>query len=1560
MLSIAAGYDPGYLTRSVGKGAENYYLAAVAEHGEPPGVWWGEGAAALGFAHGSTVDAAVMEKLFSSFLDPRDPEFLSKEIPDEEKARLGRRPQEFKSADAILAARLAAEPEATAERRDQLRIEAQQDARKAVYFFDLTFSPVKSVSLLHAGLQASALAAKEAGNAEQAAAYDRAAEAVWEAVHAGASASLAYARDHAGAARTGYHGVSIEGRSTGRWTEAGRWVVAQFRQHTNREGEPQLHVHQAVLNRQLCADGQWRSLDSRALHRVRAAAAAVGERVMEEQLTRTLGVEWRSRPDGHGREVVGVTEAQIEAFSTRRVQVTEDLKQRIADYEAAHGRAPSARAVFKMAQDATKATKAGKPKLADAPTRAEELRAWEQRTNEQEIKRLRDIPAAVLGRFHPGRAERARKRLAELNVRRVVEAAVTEAQAAKATFSRYELIRHLNAHLPDHLGGLPAERVEALLEELADMALDPAGPAGVRLLNAPELVEVPAELRTADGRSMYEAPCAQRYTTAAQLDVEAAVIASALAEGAPRLTAEAAAALLGIAPASPEPSPLGGPLHIEPTASAGTTGGTTAGGGGSGSGAGPLGASADRVAGKQPSLRADQAAAVYGILTSGRRTDVLSAAAGAGKSFTVARLAQVWREQTGATVVGLTTSQNAANVLVDEGLDAAHNIERWLDAIKRGAAQVDPGQLIVVDEASMVTTAHMRQIQKLAAAAGAKVVWTGDSAQLGAPGVGGMMRQVITTGGAYELVDVERMREVWEREASLRLREGDVQVLGEYDRRGRLLDGDREVMESAARRAYVADLLAGKRTLLLAPTNEQAAELSAQVRAELAAYGVVAEHGVTLRDGNTAGVGDLIMARQNKQDVTIGDTGRALTNRDVLQVEAVGAGTLKARLLDKDGRPGELVTIAGDYVAEHVELAYAGTVHAAQGRTVDTCHAIVDERVTREMLYVMLSRARSGNYAYAVVEPERQADLRPGPEQARDLPEEVWAGAGLAVLAAALERTEDDQTATEAMLAEAERVTHMGHLNAMWLDSVRENLPDAYIRQAEARGTLTAEEAAQLRMDEAKGSLGRLLWELELSGRDPHRILDAVITQRELDSADSLAKTLHWRITQAAQRQGVDLEALEPAESYIRGTWMARTPRTGLPGIDRLLSDLAMQAERRTLDLGARAAERPPAWLVEQVGPPPAEPVERGEWIQRAGRVLAYREQYGYASPVDAIGAAPRRTNPEQRLAWYAAYDALGRPQADRDIAAASLGELWVMRARYEREARWAPQYVAEDLKHVSITAREHAAEAERLRAQAAAAASADVRAALESQAAGYAAMAAELETRRAQLAEMDAARQAWHAATEDARVMAMRADAELRRRPEVAAELLPPLHRAAAAVQPPQRQEAEAGAEQVHPDQLTLFAAPEPQAPTEERAQVEEVDQAVERERERQAEPEAAVPGQTMLDLYGEVADADQAETGQPTGAGGRVRQAISTAILRARTARNIALGRRDEREAEENERLRRSQAERVQAESSASREHERLTVERAELEQRETTRAEQYRQAEQAAEADWDEMSL
>ena len=66
------------------------------------------------------------------------------------------------------------------------------------------------------------------------------------------------------------------------------------------------------------------------------------------------------------------------------------------------------------------------------------------------------------------------------------------------------------------------------------------------------------------------------------------------------------------------------------------------------------------------------------------------------------------------------------------------------------------------------------------------------------------------------------------------------------------------------------------------------------------------------------------------------------------------------------------------YLFRHCDLAYATTAHAAQGRTVDTSHVLVDGLGDRQGLYVAMSRGRDSNYAYCITRVPRATDVRQG------------------------------------------------------------------------------------------------------------------------------------------------------------------------------------------------------------------------------------------------------------------------------------------------------------------------------------------------------------------------------------------------------------------------------------------------------------------------------------------------------------------------------------------------------------------------------------------------------
>ena len=68
-------------------------------------------------------------------------------------------------------------------------------------------------------------------------------------------------------------------------------------------------------------------------------------------------------------------------------------------------------------------------------------------------------------------------------------------------------------------------------------------------------------------------------------------------------------------------------------------------------------------------------------------------------------------------------------------------------------------------------------------------------------------------------------------------------------------------------------------------------------------------------------------------------------------------------------------TLPATYVRRHVELAYATTVHRAQGMTTDTAHVLADAATTREAFYVAMTRGRSSNKAYLVLDPPAHRHL---------------------------------------------------------------------------------------------------------------------------------------------------------------------------------------------------------------------------------------------------------------------------------------------------------------------------------------------------------------------------------------------------------------------------------------------------------------------------------------------------------------------------------------------------------------------------------------------------------
>jgi hypothetical protein len=167
VLKIVTGYSPEYLLKEVATGRESYYTGAVAE-GEPPGRWWGAGAERFGLR--GLVDAQDMRALYEGFRDPRDPGFRDPAQWDGV-ATLGHTGRKYQSEEELYAAALEREPDASAERRAELRVQVGKAARHNVAFYDVTFNVQKSVTLAHTAFEAKEIAARRAGDDQTAQAW---------------------------------------------------------------------------------------------------------------------------------------------------------------------------------------------------------------------------------------------------------------------------------------------------------------------------------------------------------------------------------------------------------------------------------------------------------------------------------------------------------------------------------------------------------------------------------------------------------------------------------------------------------------------------------------------------------------------------------------------------------------------------------------------------------------------------------------------------------------------------------------------------------------------------------------------------------------------------------------------------------------------------------------------------------------------------------------------------------------------------------------------------------------------------------------------------------------------------------------------------------------------------------------------------------------------------------------------------------------------------------------------------------------------------------------------
>jgi AAA domain len=632
--------------------------------------------------------------------------------------------------------------------------------------------------------------------------------------------------------------------------------------------------------------------------------------------------------------------------------------------------------------------------------------------------------------------------------------------------------------------------------------------------------------------------------------------------------------------------------------------------------------------------------------------------------------------------------------------------------------------VLVLDEASQLSTADLAMIQEAARAAGARLVLAGDTGQLAAVEAGGMFGLLAREVPGAELHEVRRFDAAWEAGASVRLRAGDFTAYAAYDRHGRIRGGDLDAAMDRAAGMWLADHLRGKTVLLLAGSNSEAAGLSRRVQAKLIQLGTVQRPQAALADGNQAGTGDLIRARLN---TTINAGGRDLTNRDTLRITGWYGPDAQVQRRELDGTWTSPFLVPRGYLAGSAELDYAGNTHVGQGRTVDTAHLMVTSTLSRRSLYVGLTRGRKSNTAH-IVTGKTAPPGRPPYEQVS--PESV--------VKAILARDDADLSATEQIRHAQDWTGGTGHLLTLWSAAVKDSLYPHIDKQIKAR--LTETEAWRYQREHARPVLQQRLRAAQLAGHDITAVIGQ-ITATPLDGARSISSVLHGR-----------LQRLELPDRGHDVTWAQRTPKDA----PAMAHELAAGLDQRARALGERLAACPEPWLARQLGvlAPHASPLLREDYARRAAAAATYREAAGITDPGQAIAPGPHHGHPELDHLRQAAIRALEIRDDTEITRRMSHGELAARILDGDRALAAAPPDVSRDLR---LTAH---AEADAWQQSADPGIRHDPAGSTEAKA-----LARHLAARREQLEAANARHETWAADTSSKREAASKAKAELERR---------------------------------------------------------------------------------------------------------------------------------------------------------------------------------------------------
>lgn len=350
--------------------------------------------------------------------------------------------------------------------------------------------------------------------------------------------------------------------------------------------------------------------------------------------------------------------------------------------------------------------------------------------------------------------------------------------------------------------------------------------------------------------------------------------------------------------------------------------------------------------------------------------------AGTGKSYLLGSAREAW-EEAGYRVHGVTLSGIAAENLEGSSGIASRTYASRCYYWDKGEQGLGSNDVLVVDEAGMLSSRQMARLMDVAVVGGAKVVLVGDPQQLQAIEAGAAFRAIAGHVGYVELTEVRRQEASWQREATKAFALGQTaEALRHYEAHANVHELE---TQAVAKTALVelwndARLVSPSATqIMLAYNKVDVLELNQLARGLRQANGELGPDVMFKTDR-----GERAFAEHDRVYFLKNDRALGVMNGTLGTVESIKDGEMTIRL-DKDRStstslsptiPSSLSSVV-DFVAidsscirltvdryNHLDHGYAATIHKAQGVTVDRSYVLASKYLDLHSTYVAMSRHR--------------------------------------------------------------------------------------------------------------------------------------------------------------------------------------------------------------------------------------------------------------------------------------------------------------------------------------------------------------------------------------------------------------------------------------------------------------------------------------------------------------------------------------------------------------------------------------------------------------------------